>query len=131
MIDLHNGVKATNATRETRIEVVAWIAVCKIHCELEGGFVRDWIVGDYVSRAAGIVHKELILPDLDCHLPVRKYFGIDRFTDELYKLNIECEFIREDRRYVLLLDKNAPTGPFSRHLIEPHVPVTQYSIDCD
>ncbi|CAF3369854.1 unnamed protein product, partial [Rotaria sp. Silwood2] len=152
IIDLYNDVKGTNATRETRMEVVAWIAVCKFHCKLEGGFVRDWIVGDYVSRPAGLVnnsqswiqyvtnkegnavpyvHKEVVPSDLDCHLPVHKYFDIDKFQDELYKFNIECEFIREDWRYVLLIDKNVPTGPFTMDLIEPHVALTQDRIDFD
>jgi hypothetical protein len=26
------------------MEVVAWLAVTKYRCRLEGGFVRDWIV---------------------------------------------------------------------------------------
>jgi hypothetical protein len=45
LIDLYNGVKGSKATRETRMAVVAWIAVCKFGCKLEGGFVRDWFVG--------------------------------------------------------------------------------------
>ncbi len=45
LVDLYKGVKSTKATRETRMEVVAWIAVCKFQCKLEGGFVRDWVVG--------------------------------------------------------------------------------------
>ncbi|CAF4048838.1 unnamed protein product [Rotaria sp. Silwood2] len=41
LIDLYKSVKGQNATRETRMEVVAWIAVCKFSCKVEGGFVRD------------------------------------------------------------------------------------------
>ncbi|CAF5062836.1 unnamed protein product, partial [Rotaria sp. Silwood1] len=52
IIDLYKGVKGPNATRETRMEVVAWIAVCKFSCKLEGGFVRDWVVGNDISRPA-------------------------------------------------------------------------------
>jgi hypothetical protein len=26
------------------MEVVAWLAVTKYRCKLEGGFLRDWIV---------------------------------------------------------------------------------------
>jgi hypothetical protein len=31
-IDLYNGAKGAKAKRETRMEVVAWIAVCKFDC---------------------------------------------------------------------------------------------------
>ncbi|CAF5129794.1 unnamed protein product, partial [Rotaria sp. Silwood1] len=41
-IDLYNATKGIHATRETRMEVVSWIAVCKFDCKIEGGFVRDW-----------------------------------------------------------------------------------------
>ncbi|CAF1197289.1 unnamed protein product [Adineta steineri] len=34
------------------MEVVAWIAVCKFNCNLEGGFVRDWIVANERVRPA-------------------------------------------------------------------------------
>ncbi|CAF1071693.1 unnamed protein product [Rotaria sp. Silwood1] len=51
-IDLYKSVKGPNATRETRMEVVAWIAVCKFSCKVEGGFIRDWVVGVYTSRPA-------------------------------------------------------------------------------
>ena len=52
-IELWKSLKGANATRETRMEVVAWIAVCKFDCRLEGGFVRDWIVGNYTAKPAG------------------------------------------------------------------------------
>ncbi|CAF3806236.1 unnamed protein product [Adineta steineri] len=34
------------------MEVVAWVAVCKFNCSLEGGFVRDWIVANERVRPA-------------------------------------------------------------------------------
>ena len=152
MVDLYNGVKGTDATRETRMEVVAWIAVCKFHCKLEGGFVRDWVVGGYTSPPTGMINnpkgwiqyvtnyksenipcmnKEVIPADLDCHLPVHHSFDIDRFLDELHKFNIVCKVFREDWRYVLLIDEDAPTGPFTMDLIEPHVALTHDRIDFD
>ncbi|CAF1163491.1 unnamed protein product [Rotaria sordida] len=154
MVDLYNAVKGTGTTRETRMEVVAWIAICKFHCKLEGGFVRDWVVGDYISRPAGLInnphdwieyktnsngqripymHKEVVPADLDCHLPVHAYFDIDKFQDELHKFNIVCKVFREDWRYVLLIDedKDVPTGPFTMDLIEPHVALTHDRIDFD
>ncbi|CAF1652229.1 unnamed protein product [Didymodactylos carnosus] len=42
--DLWYRVHSQEVTRETRMEIVAWTAVCKFHCKLEGGFVRDWIL---------------------------------------------------------------------------------------
>ena len=59
-IDLYNGVKGSKATRETRMEVVAWIAVCKFDCKLEGGFVRDWIVGNYTQRPTNLIQIQKI-----------------------------------------------------------------------
>ena len=152
MVDLYNGVKGIDATRETRMEVVAWIAVCKFHCKLEGGFVRDWVIGEYKSCPANIINnlkswikyktnqhgqnipymdEEIVPADLDCHLSVYHYFDIDKFLDELHKFNIVCRVFREDWRYVLLIDENELTGPFTMDLIEPHVALTHDRIDFD
>ncbi|CAF1548147.1 unnamed protein product [Rotaria sp. Silwood1] len=145
-VDLYKGVRGSKATRETRMEVVAWIAVCKFDCKLEGGFVRDWIVGHYTARPPGITDpkkwidksnsmpalvKEVIPCDLDCHLPSHMYFDIEKFQDELYKYGITCEVKRDYWRYVLLFDENEPTGPFTMDLIEPHVALTHDRIDLD
>ena len=146
-VDLHNGVKGTKASRETRMEVVAWIAVCKFDCKVEGGFVRDWIVGHYTSRPANsatnpkawihyvgnvpYLDKEVVPCDLDCHLPSYTYFDIEKFQDELYKYDISCSVIREDWRYIILLDENTSAGAFTMDLIEPHVALTHDRIDFD
>ena len=146
-VDLYNGIKGKGATRETRMEVVAWIAICKFDCKLEGGFVRDWIVGHYTARPTQLIgnpkgwigynnsipylDKEVVPCDLDCHLPSHSYFDIEKFQDALYKHGISCTVIREDWRYVLLLDENEPTGPFTMDLIEPHVALTHDRIDFD
>jgi hypothetical protein len=126
---------------------VAWIAVCKFDCRLEGGFVRDWIVGHDIKRPAHLktnpkgwiettnpvpaLHKEVVPCDLDCHLPSHAYFDISKFQDELYKYGITCSVYREYWRYVLLFDENETTGPFTMDLIEPHVALTQDRIDFD
>ena len=146
-IDLYNGTKGTKVKRETRMEVVAWIAVCKFDCRLEGGFVRDWIVGGYIQRPANLItnpkawietrtpvptlNKEVVPCDLDCHLPSHRYFDINKFQDELYKYGITCSVSREDWRYVLLFDEEEITGPFTMDLIEPHVALTHDRIDFD
>jgi hypothetical protein len=44
--DLKQSVRGPMATRESRMEVVVWIAVCKFNCSREGGFVRDWVVAN-------------------------------------------------------------------------------------
>jgi hypothetical protein len=59
------------------------------------------------------------------------YFDIDKFRDELYKFDMTCEVYREDWRYILLIDKDAPTGPFTMDLIEPHVALIHDRIDFD
>jgi len=77
------------------------------------------------------MEKEIIPSDLDCHLPSHKYFDIDKFLDKLHKYQIECLVFREDWRYILLLDQNTKTGPFTMDLIEPHVALTHDRIDFD
>ncbi len=149
LVDLYKGVKGSKATRQTRMEVVAWIAVCKFDCRLEGGFVRDWVVGNYTAapnnnpatwlqyntngkgQQIPAIVKEVVPADLDCHLPTHAYFDIDKFQDELYKFDIKCEVIRESWRYVILVDKDTLTGPFTMDLIEPHVALTHDRIDFD
>ena len=101
MVDLYKSVKGIGVTRETRMEVVAWIAVCQFQCKLEGGFVRDLVVGNHQShpsdnpqpwiqyqnntngRSIPYMREDIVPTDLDCHLPLNKYFDIDKFQDEL------------------------------------------------
>jgi hypothetical protein len=149
-VDLYNNTKGSKATRETRMEVVAWIAVCNFHCKLEGGFVRDWIVRKDVARPNNLapkdwieyalnnnnekipsMNKEVVPADLDCHLPTHAYFDIEKFQDALYKYDIKCKVYRENWRYILLIDEGASTGPFTMDLIEPHVALTHDRIDFD
>ncbi|CAF1264703.1 unnamed protein product [Rotaria sordida] len=149
-IDLYNNAKGSKATRETRMEVVAWIAVCKFNCKLEGGFVRDWIVGKYIARPANVnpkdwieykanrhgvnipyMNREVVPADLDCHLPTYGSFDIEKFQDQLHKFNIKCKYYREEWRYILLIDEGVRTGPFTMDLIEPHVALTHDRIDFD
>jgi hypothetical protein len=75
--------------------------------------------------------KEVVPADLDCHLPSHQYFDIDKFQDELFKFDIKCEVFRENWRYVILVDKDTRTGPFTMDLIEPHVALTHDRIDFD
>ena len=149
-IDLYRHTKGVHATRETRMEVVAWMAICKFGCRLEGGFVRDWIVGHYSYPPANTVTnshdwieyndknkrlpsiiKEIIPSDLDCHLPSYRYFDIEKFQDELHKYGIICTVVPDKWRYVILFDEHEPTGPFTMDLIEPHIALTQDRIDFD
>ena len=146
-ISLYNYTRGRHATRESRMEVVAWLAICKYDCKLEGGFVRDWIIGHYTARPTAhatnpknwiqpngkipALDKEVIPCDLDCHLPHHAYFDINKFQDDLYKYGITCTVHRESWRYVLLIDENEPTGPFTMDLIEPHVALTHDRIDLD
>ena len=147
-IDLYNAAKGVHATRETRMEVVAWIAVCKFDCKLEGGFVRDWIVGHHRARPPSNnenpkqwietndrgkreINKEVVPGDIDCLLPSDSYFNIQKFQDELAKYDITCEVESQNWRYMLLFDENEPTGPFTMDLIEPHITLAYDRIDFD
>jgi hypothetical protein len=132
-------------TREIRMQVVAWIAVCEFGCKLEGGFIRDWIVGHRSSRPSNLDPKtwmtfnpetglpeldlDLVPADLDCHLPLDKYFDLEHFLDRMYAYNIKVESFRQAWRYVLLFDEDTPTGPFTMDLIEPHIALTHDRID--
>ncbi len=145
--DLWSSVCGPQATRESRMEVVAWIAICKFYCKLEGGFVRDWVVDKKIARPENTdpskwltvnytskipyLDQALIPSDLDCHLPFNRYFDIEQFLDEIYKFEIETQVFRQDWRYVLLFDEHYPTGPFTMDLIEPHVALTHDRIDLD
>ncbi|CAF1495767.1 unnamed protein product [Adineta ricciae] len=147
-VDRWKSLKGPNATRETRMEVVAWIAVCQFHCRLEGGFVRDWVVGNYRSRPANlppkqwitlptapgeipILHKDLVPSDLDCHLPQTKVFDVESFLDALHGYGINARSFRQDWRYIIVVDDGTKTGPFTMDLIEPHIALTHDRIDFD
>ncbi|CAF1194233.1 unnamed protein product [Didymodactylos carnosus] len=146
-VDIWKSLQGPTATRETRMEVVAWVAVCEFKCRLEGGFVRDWIVGNYSTTPANLspkqwivyqpgtsmpmLNKQLVPSDLDCHLPASEYFDIERFSDRMHKFKISIKVFRQDWRYVLLLDEDYKTGPFTMDLIEPHIALTHDRIDFD
>ncbi|UJR12813.1 hypothetical protein I4U23_016986 [Adineta vaga] len=147
-VDRWRSLKGPDATRETRMEVVAWIAVCQYHCRLEGGFVRDWVVGNHRSRPPNLppdqwissstttsqvprLPVELVPADLDCHLPQSKIFDIEAFLDTLYSYEIHARSVRQDWRYVVIVDEKTKTGPFTMDLIEPHIALTHDRIDFD
>jgi hypothetical protein len=140
--DLLSALNGPLATRETRMEVAAWIAVCQFNCRIFGGFVRDWIVGGYSSQPSRDIdpstwitydryhdkqngaqrlphlHKEVVPNDIDCYLPDND-FDIDQFLKSLRKYGIECTVICKIwRGYVLLLDENR--SPFTMDLILAH-----------
>jgi hypothetical protein len=146
-VDRWKSLKGPKATRETRMEVVAWIAVCTFECRLEGGFVRDWVVGDYSLKPPNlspqqwvqfdpksgipILNKDVVPSDLDCHLPAKKQFDVEAFLDALHGYGISAKVFRQNWRYVLLIDENTKTGPFTMDLIEPHIALTHDRIDFD
>ncbi|CAF4107241.1 unnamed protein product [Rotaria magnacalcarata] len=132
-------------TREIRMQVVAWIAVVEFDCKLEGGFIRDWIVGHRSSRPSNLDPKtwmtfnpktglpeldsNLVPADLDCHLSLDKYFDLEHFLDRMHTYKIKVKPFRQPWRYVLLFDEDAPTGPFTMDLIEPHIALAHDRID--
>lgn len=135
----------SQGTRESRMDVVAWTAVCKFNCRLLGGFVRDRIVANRINRPKNSnpqtwvsINQTKKIPeltpdlgpaDLDCHLPLNKYFDIEHFLDEMHKYEFVVQVFRLHWRYILLFDQEAPTGPFIMNLIEPHVALTHDRTD--
>jgi len=136
-IDLWPKVRGPMATRESRMEVVGWIAVCKFNCSLEGGFVRDWIIANERARPLPTIEpsewvkfdtvtgtpsllKDLVPSDLDCKLPLDCYFHLEKFCNELKQFDMTPQIYRSRRSYRLLFDQYIPTGPFTLELIEPY-----------
>ena len=143
-LSLWEDVNGENATRETRMEAAAWIAVTKFGCTLEGGFVRDWVVGGYTMtpdpaikksqwvNSHGELVKDLVPADLDLHLPKAKEFNIQLLMTEYQKIGLEVTYQTGDGwRYVVIMDKYTDTGPFTLDLIEPHVAVTHDQLEFD
>ncbi|CAF0889497.1 unnamed protein product [Rotaria sordida] len=134
------------ASREAKMMAVAWIMVCKFDCRLYGGFVRDWIVGHFIGRpknktvdqwiqydnSTAHLHPEIVPADLDCYLPAHGLSDIDEVLDELGKLQMTVNVHRDQWRYLLFVDQNTPTGPFTIDLIIPHIGIHKYDrIDFD
>jgi len=107
-------VEGPRASRETRMTVVAHIAIHHFHCKLSGGFIRDWILneersdGGYGAYTGTLDHwvedkkthslerfvmREGILPkDLDFELPNCKYFDVHFFITKLSDVGIKVRF---------------------------------------
>jgi hypothetical protein len=133
--------------RESRMDVVAWIAVCNYDCLLQGSYVRNRIVANHIKRPknpnprtwvtfnqqTGLpeIVADLVPADIDCHLPSNNYFDVQRFLDEMHRYEFKVEVFRNRWRYVLLFDRNLPTGPFTVNLVEPHVALTYNHLDFD
>lgn len=132
--------------REDKMMAVAWIMVCKFDCKLYGGFVRDWIVGQFLGRpngktvdqwiqsddSAAHLHPDVVPADLDCYLPAHGLYDIDEMLNELAKLQLVVNVHRDQWRYLLFIDQNASTGPFTIDLITPHIGILKYDrIDFD
>ena len=135
-----------HATRETRMEVVARIAVQTFGCKLCGGFLRDWIVNgerkhpptplkDWVEEPAGTFTKyeiaEGVIPkDLDLELPMEKYFDVGRFVSEVRQCGIMVDHHEHiAQRHVFLMEQER--GPFTVDLVEPHFAVLHTLADFD
>ena len=146
-VDLWKMVRGADATRETRMAAIAWIAVTEFDCRLEGGFVRDWVVRGEVLRPSPLtppaswlefdysrgrweVVEGVIPSDLDIELPF-KFVPLDRFRNRLHKFGFATEVQRFPQGYNLVIDRAAPTGPFTLDLIYPHNVVTHDRVDFD
>jgi hypothetical protein len=137
--DIYSALNNPLAARETRMEVVAWIAVCQFDCRISGGFVRDWIVGGYSSRPSSDIdptnwityihyegsrdvekripqlNKEFVPNDLDCILPGNG-FDMEQFQHCLRRHGFQCKAACNlDRGYLLVLDEHRL--PFTVDLI--------------
>jgi hypothetical protein len=147
--DVWDAACSARRTRESRMEVVAWIAITEFEMLLEGGFVRDWIVRGAAERDPATPSpknwatrdpttcvyelNKLVTPaDLDMHLPHNKEFEIGVFAAKILNYGISIDYYKFDGwRHLFMCDVGSPTGPFSMDLIEPHIAVVQDRLDFD
>lgn len=129
-----------NSSRELRMAFAAWILVCKFESILYGGFVRDWIVGNYTSRPRNVppkkwiqyhrskprLHEAVVPADLDCRLPTNKSYDIKEIIDNFEKAGMQVRLYDYPSLYLLLLDANTNTGPFIIDLNKPNSTSTYY-----
>eukprot|EP00667_Euglena_gracilis_P000144 EG_transcript_144 len=141
------------ATRETRMELVANIAINSFKCKLVGGFVRDWVVrgkadhGPYSGNFRdwvddkGVTNMErfpmkeehnghrLLPKDLDFELP-EEYFDPYRFISEVQAMDIEVNYHQYiAQRHVFLLE--CKRGPFTADFVESHFAIMHAVADLD
>ena len=128
------------ATRVTRMEVVARIAIHMFDCKVVGGFVRDWIVrgestfidsngskkpSDWVIAKPYVkweISKSIIPSDLDMELSMSTYFDVNRFISEVRKCGIVVDdYDHVAGRHMMLFETER--GPFTADFVEPHFAV--------
>jgi len=135
VVQLCTGPKAT---RETRMEIVARIAVQIFNCKVVGGFVRDWVVNGERKHLPGPPSswveepkhgyvkyeiKEGVLPkDLDIEMSMEAYFDVNRFVQQVRDVGITVDYHEHiAQRHVFLFE--VERGPFTADFIEPHFAV--------
>lgn len=143
--ELLESALGASATRESRMEVLTWIALNRFHCKVSGGFLRDWVVPGrrtdpggaprtwlqfdaktgVIDMASGLAPK-----DIDLHLPYDHDFDLAKFRNVLARFGITIDVAqRQPWRYVLACC--VESGPFAVDLIEPHVAATLTDVDAD
>jgi hypothetical protein len=143
--ELLESALGASATRESRMEVLTWLALNRFHCKVSGGFLRDWVVPGrrtnpggaprswlqfdaktgVIDMASGLAPK-----DIDLHLPYDHDFDLAKFRNVLARFGITIDVAqRQPWRYVLACC--VESGPFAVDLIEPHVAATLTDVDAD
>ena len=130
--ELCNGPKAT---RETRMAVVARIAIMNFDCRLSGGFVRDWVINGESSHPKIPINQwvvkakqgyqtfdiaeEVIPRDLDFELSPNAYFDISRFISDVRSAGIGVDLHEHvAQRHVFVFERKR--GPFMADFVEHH-----------
>jgi hypothetical protein len=148
-------VDGPTATRESRMSVVARIAILDFNCRISGGFLRDWIVrgerqhpatppgganrfnNDWLMTVApgvGFIKYDMqegVIPkDLDAELPHDEYFDVARFIGEVRKAGITVDHYEHvAQRHVFVFE--ADRGPFTMDCIEHHFAALHAMADFD
>ncbi len=89
----------SSSTRESRIEVAAWVDICLLTCRVFGDFVRDWFVGGYSAKPTS-------------NIPSSEWITYTLHNDHVYK-NLKIPHVI---KHLVLLDKDH--SPFTMDLIK-------------
>jgi hypothetical protein len=152
-IVLWSMAEGPTATRETRMMLVARIAVQQFGCRLSGGFVRDWIVKGFKEHPPNLPDpakpfdnewietctkgfikydiKEGVLPkDIDAELSSDMFFDVQRFISTVRAAGVTVDFHEHvAQRHVFTFE--CARGPFSMDCVEFHFAALHSMADFD
>ena len=142
-----NGEFSTRSPRTYRMVAVAWILTNKYDCSVKGGFVRDWVVNgkeklpkpplnhiiqpDPYTKFYKLADDTILPNDIDADMSPDKTFIFEKFKGDMNKLGITVEMLDDKWRYLIVFDREAPSGGFTMDLIQPFCYISHDRCDFD